>query len=320
MHAAHAPKHVRNPRCLPRLPSAHVMRIALPPRHRSSLRQSGPARSRAPTSPRLGSRPRASDAAPGLSTRTMPMARFSEPDSGPTTSATLRRTGNETRVVVTRPLAGRRFSPRRVCRRASLSGLAQRRAALAALSEEGVARGPAESRRGSVPVRAWSPPLAPDRAPPCRAHVRSKGGTLRAATCAPDADPRGPSISRSPVPHLPAKADAFSRRPRCVRPPLGSSVRGDRSPRPFEWASRPRDPSAFNQEERACLCDLECQCLCDRPECPAMTSQARGERLDPSARKRGSLSPSPHPRRSIAALATASLTDEPRGFDVPRTS
>jgi hypothetical protein len=40
MHAAHAPKHVRNPRCLPRLPSAHVMRIALPPRHRSSLRQS----------------------------------------------------------------------------------------------------------------------------------------------------------------------------------------------------------------------------------------------------------------------------------------
>lgn len=90
---AHAPKRVRNPRCLPRLPSAHVMRIALPPRHRSSLRQSGPARSRAPTSQGLGSRPRASDAAPGLSTRTMPMARFSEPDSGPTTSATLRRTG-----------------------------------------------------------------------------------------------------------------------------------------------------------------------------------------------------------------------------------
>jgi hypothetical protein len=40
MHAAHAPKHVRNPRCLPRMPSVHVMWIALPPRHRSSLRQS----------------------------------------------------------------------------------------------------------------------------------------------------------------------------------------------------------------------------------------------------------------------------------------
>jgi hypothetical protein len=261
MHAAHAPKHVRNPRCLPRLPSAHVMRIALPPRHRSSLRQSGPARSRAPTSPRLGSRPRASDAAPGLSTRTMPMARFSEPDSGPTTSATLRRTGTRRGSWSLVRSRGDYLPAARLPARFPLGGLAWRRAALAALSEEGVARGPAESRRGSVPVRAWSPPLAPDRAPPCRAHVRSKGGTLRAATCAPDADPRGPSISRSPVPHLPAKADAFSRRPRCVRPPLGSSVRGDRSPRPFEWASRPRDPSAFNQEERSCLCDLECQRL-----------------------------------------------------------
>jgi hypothetical protein len=50
------------------------------------------------------------------------MARFSEPDSGPTTSATRTTHGHETRVVVTRPLAGRRFSPRRVCRRASPCG------------------------------------------------------------------------------------------------------------------------------------------------------------------------------------------------------
>jgi len=40
------------------------------------------------------------------------MARFSEPDSGPTTSATRTTHGHETRVVVTRPLAGRRISPR----------------------------------------------------------------------------------------------------------------------------------------------------------------------------------------------------------------
>jgi len=252
MHAAHAPKHVRNPRCLPRLPSAHVMRIALPPRHRSSLRQSGPARSRAPTSPRLGSRPRASDAAPGLSTRTIPMARFSEPDSGPTTSATLRRTGTRRGSWSLVRSRGDCLPAARLPARFPLRGLAWRRAALAAPSEEDVARGPAESRRGSVPFTAWSPPLAPDRAPPCRAHVRSKGGTLRAATCAPDADPRGPSISRSPVPHLPAKADAFSRRPRCVRPPLGSPVRGNCSPRPFEWASRPRDPRRL-QPRRACV-------------------------------------------------------------------
>lgn len=186
---AHAPKHVRTPRCLPRLPSAHVMRIALPPRHRSSLRQSGPARSRAPTSPRLGSRPRASDAAPGLSTRTMPMARFSEPESGPTTSATLRRTGTR-RGSWSLVRSRGDNSPRRVCRRASPCGDSRGDEPLSRRSPPRrgrVARGPAESRRGSVPVRAWSPPLAPDRAPPCRAHVRSKGGTLRAATCAPDA-------------------------------------------------------------------------------------------------------------------------------------
>jgi len=230
------------------------MRIALPPRHRSSLRQSGPARSRAPTSPRLGSRPRASDAAPGLSTRTIPMARFSEPDSGPTTSATLRRTGTRRGSWSLVRSRGDYLPAARLPARFPLRGLAWRRAALAALSPRRgrVARGPAESRRGSVPVRAWSPPLASDRAPPCRAHARSKGGTLRAATCAPDASPRGPSISRSPVPHLPAKADAFSRRPRCVRPPLGSPVRGNCSPRPFEWASRPRDPRRL-QSRRACV-------------------------------------------------------------------
>jgi len=98
------------------------MRTALLPRHRSPFVRVRPARLRAPTSPRLGSRPRASGATPGLSTRTMPMARFSEPDSGPTTSATRTTHGHETRVVVTRPLAGRRISPRRVCRRASPCG------------------------------------------------------------------------------------------------------------------------------------------------------------------------------------------------------
>jgi hypothetical protein len=127
-------------------------------------------------------------------------------------------------------------------------------------------------------LRTWSPPLAPDRAPPCRAHACSKGGTLRAAAeaaaCAPDVDPRGPSISRSPVPHLPAKADAFSRRPRCVRPPLGSPVRGDRSPRPFEWASVHATRTPLSEEERASLCDLECQRLFYRPVVPGVTCQA----------------------------------------------
>lgn len=190
-----------------------------------------PARSRAPTSPRLGSRPRASDAAPGLSTRTMPMARFSEPDSGPTTSATLRRTGNETRVVVTRPLAGRRFSPRRVCRRASLSGLAQRRAALAALSEEGVARGPAESRRGSAPVTALESPARP--------------GPRTSVSRARPSERRNPSDRRRahPMPTLAGRASRGLRSRTCPRRPMRSHEdRGAfdrRSARPFEEIALP---------------------------------------------------------------------------------
>jgi len=147
---AHAPKHVRTPRCLPRLPSAHVMRIALPPRHRSSLRPGGPARSRAPTSQGLGSRPRASDAAPGLSTRTMPMARFSEPDSGPTTSATLRRTGTRRGSWSLVRSRGDCLPAARLPARFPLRGLAWRRAALAALSPQKRAR---RARTGRIETR-----------------------------------------------------------------------------------------------------------------------------------------------------------------------
>lgn len=252
MHAAHAPKPVRNPRCLPRLPSAHVMRIALPPRHRSSLRQSGPTRSRAPTSPRLGSRPRASDAAPGLSTRTMPMARFSEPDNGPTTSATLRRTGT------------RRGSWSLVRSRGDVSPRGAFAGALPFRDSRGdeplSRRSPKRASRADRPNRDEVPCLLGLGVPrsPRTAHLhvarmsarRAEPFELRPAHPMPD--PRGPSISRSPVPHLPAKADAFSRRPRCVRPPLGSPVRGNCSPRPFEWASRPRDPRRL-QSRRACV-------------------------------------------------------------------
>jgi len=148
----------------------------------------------------------------------MPMTRFSEPDSGPTTSATRRRTGTRRGFAGHSSERGATILPAvRLPARMPFRALAWRRAALAARSEERVARGPAESRRGSVRL-AWNPPLASDRAPLCRVHVRSKGGPFRSgdvrARCR---DPRGLCILRPLVLHRPAKVDAFSRRPRCVR-------------------------------------------------------------------------------------------------------
>jgi len=207
------------------------MRIALPPRHRSSLRQSGPARSRAPTSPRLGSRPRESDAAPGLSTRTIPMARFSEPDSGPTTSATRTTHGHETRVVVTRPLAGRRISPRRVCRRASPCGDSR--------GDEPLSRrSPKRASRADRPNRDEVPCLLGLGVPrsPRTAHLRVARMSARRAE---------PFELRPahPMPTLAGRASRGLRSRTCPRRPMRSHEdRGAfdrRSARPFEEIALP---------------------------------------------------------------------------------
>jgi hypothetical protein len=205
-----------------------------------------PARLRAPTPPRLGSRPRASGVAHGLSTRTIPMARFSEPDSGPTTSATRTTHGHETRVVVTRPLAGRRISPRRVCRRDSPCGDSR--------GDEPLSRrSPKRASRADRPNRDEVPCLLRLGVPrsPRTAHLRV------ARTLARRAEPFGPQprlqrahpMSTLAGEHLEVSGPAPTREGQCVLTKTevrSAAARLARSRRslspPVRVGLRPRDP------------------------------------------------------------------------------
>lgn len=121
-------------------------------------------------------------------------------------------------------------------------------------------------------------------------------------TCAPGGSGRDLSrpshFYRLPVPRLPAKGAAFSRKPRCVRPTSTKTCAGS-PPRPPEWAPRPRDPRP-RVNEGARLCDQGCLRLCLRPRMPSVTRQALG---GGPIRRRGmkvgsTPPPAPRPRES----------------------
>jgi len=116
------------------------------------------------------------------------MARFSEPDRGSTTSATRTTHGHKTRVVVTRPCAGRLLLPAaRLPARFPSRGPVWRRAALAAHSEEGVARGSVGLRRGPVPCGLEAPAHPEPRTSMSRENPFEKADPFEPTMPTPDA-------------------------------------------------------------------------------------------------------------------------------------